>query len=283
MSGKRPVGIEIFYWMDRWSDDQVAYVHKARETGYDGVEVSLLVDHPLPVDRLRSELDQHGLDVVCSTGLSPTADVSSPDPGVRRAGIEHLKRASEAAAALGSPLLGGVTYAAWLGFPAATDLRPYRERSAAALAEVARTADDLGIFLCLEVLNRFETNMFNTVEEALAFLELVDHPSVKLELDTFHMNIEEDDLAAAIRMAGRRLGHFQCAAGNRRAHQHGRLDWTAIKAGLDDAQYRGWVVFETFPNPAAETGRATYAWRNLVDDPDTDARTAAAFIREHLA
>ena len=97
------------------------------------------------------------------------------------------------------------------------------------------------------------------------------------------MNMEEDDLAGAVRLAAGRIGHVQVAANNRRAPQYGHIDWTAFRAALDEAEYRGWVVFETFPNSGAETGRATYAWRDLTDDPDGDAARAAAFIRERLA
>jgi D-psicose/D-tagatose/L-ribulose 3-epimerase len=279
----RPVGIEIFYWMDRWSDDQAAYFHRARQAGFDGVEISLVAGAEPPVERIRGELEANGLGVVCSTGLSPALDVSSPDRAIRKAGIAHLLQSLETAAAVGSPVLGGVTYAPWFHFPAESDLQPYRERSAAALVEVARAAASLGVDLCVEVLNRFESFMFNTAEEALGFLALVDHPSVRVELDTFHMNIEEDDFGGAIRSVGDLLGHFQVAANNRRPPQYGHFDWSAIRAALDDIDYRGWVVFETFPNPSVETGRSTHAWRSLVDDPDAEARAAAAFLREQLA
>ena len=278
----RPVGIEIFYWLDNWSDDQSSVFSKAAEAGYEGVEISLVAGLDVGVDRMASTADSLGLDVLCSTGLSPTMDISSPDASVRRAGIDHLRRCLDDAARLRSPILGGVTYATWMGFFDG-DPDGYRERSAAAMHEVAGYASTLGIDVCLEVLNRFETFMFNTVAGCLEFIDMVDHPSVKVELDTFHMNMEEDDLAGAVRLAGSRIGHVQVAANNRRAPQYGHIDWAAFSQALDDAGYEGWVVFETFPNSKVETGQATYAWRDLTDRPDEDAAEAARFIRENIA
>lgn len=278
----RPVGIEIFYWLDNWSDDQSSVFGKAAEAGYDGVEISLVAGMEVDVDRMARVAGSLGLDVLCSTGLSPAMDISSPDPEIRTAGVHHLRKCLDQAAELHSPILGGVTYAPWMGFPEG-DLDGYRKRSATSLHEVAGYAATLGIDICLEVLNRFETFMFNTVADCLRFIELVDHPSVKVELDTFHMNMEEDDLAGAIRRASGRIGHVQVAANNRRAPQYGHIDWSQFRAALDDADYSGWVVFETFPNSSVETGRATYAWRDLTDDPDRDAVDAARFIRENIA
>ena len=278
----RPVGIEIFYWLDRWSDDQSSVFSKAAEAGYDGVEISLVAGLDVGVERMAGTAADLGLDVLCSTGLSPAMDISSPDADVRTAGVEHLRRCLEDAAELGSPILGGVTYATWMGFPEG-DHDGYRQRSAAALHEVAAYASTLGIDICLEVLNRFESFMFNTVADCLEFIDRVDHPSVKVELDTFHMNMEEDDLAAAVRLATGRIGHVQVAANNRRAPQYGHIDWASFGEALDDSGYDGWVVFETFPNSKVETGRATYAWRDLTDDPDRDAAEAARFIRGNLA
>ncbi len=278
----RPVGIEIFYWLDSWYDDQASAFGKAAEAGYDGVEISLVAGFDVGVDRMARSAGSLGLDVLCSTGLSPTMDISSPDPAIRRAGREHLRRCLDQAAELGSPILGGVTYAPWMGFPEG-DLDGYRQRSAAGLYEVAGHAATLGIDICLEVLNRFETFMFNTVSGCLDFVDLVDHPSLKVELDTFHMNMEEDDLAMAVRSAAGRIGHVQVASNNRRAPQYGHIDWPSFRQALDEVGYDRWVVFETFPNSKVETGRATYAWRDLTDDPDGDAADAARFIREHLA
>jgi len=279
----RPIGIEIFYWMDRWADDQVAWFERARACGFDGVEISLYAGPELNVQRVRAELDRLGLGVIASTGLGPQTDITSPDANVRAAGIELLKRSLDVTAQVGAPILGGVTYAPWMYFPPATDLEPYRERAALALREVARTANDLGVTLCLEIINRFESFMFNTVAEALDFLARIDAPGIKLELDTYHMNMEEDDIPAAIRAAGKHLGHFHCAQGNRRLPGPGALDWTAIGTALNDVAYDGWLIIETFPNPAVETGRAIHTWRPLVKNFDEEARQSLAWLRNHTA
>lgn len=279
----RHIGIEIFYWIDHWSDDQIAYFSKAKECGFDAVEISF-VSGPETIDipRMCKELDRLGLDVFCSTGLDPTTDISSPDAAIRKAGINYLRQCLETTQKIGSPILGGVTYAPWLYFPQDTDLQAYRDRSAAALHEVAQMAADLGLTLTLEILNRFETFMFNTVAEGLRFLEQIEHSAVKLQLDSYHMNMEEDDLAGAIRQAGEHIGHFHCAASNRRLPSQGHIDWQAIQSALKDVNYQGGIVIETFPNPNVETGRTVNTWRPLVQDYDAEARQALAFLRQHF-
>ncbi|MBW7883089.1 MAG: sugar phosphate isomerase/epimerase [Caldilineaceae bacterium] len=278
----RRVGIEIFYWIDRWSDDQISYFPRASASGFDGVEISLVSGPDLDWRRMRAELDRLDLAVFCSTGLSPATDITSADATIRAAGTEYLKRCLDTASKVGSPILGGVTYAPWLYFPPEIDLQPYRERSAAAMQEVARVAGDLGLTICVEVLNRFETFMFNTVEEGLRYLDLVGSEHVKLQLDTYHMNMEEDDMGAAIRLAGARIGHFHCAANNRKPPGPGHIDWLGVRRALDDAQYDGWLVIESFPNPAVETGRTVNTWRPLVTDAETEIRRALTFLRENV-
>ncbi|MCP4306539.1 MAG: sugar phosphate isomerase/epimerase [bacterium] len=277
----RSIGIEIFYFMDRWMDDQAAYFATAKECGYDGVEISLMPHVLDEHQRILAEADRLDLAILCSTGLSPETDISHPDPAVRRAGIEFLKRCLDTAHQMRSPILGGVTYAPWFGFPD-DDLQERRFRSAQSLHEVAIAADAVGVDVCVEVLNRFESFMFNTVEQANDYLALVDHPSVKIELDTFHMNVEESDLAAAVRNTGSRLGHFQVAASNRSMPGKGHIDWAGLAAALDDVRYQGWVVVETFPNPEVETGRSTHAFRPLVADLHAEAIEAESFVRSHF-
>lgn len=279
----RQIGIEIFYWIDSWADDQVAYFEKAHACSFDSVEISFVAGpENVDIPRTRAELDRLGLSVFASTGLSRETDITSPDAAIREAGSNYLKACLQTASELGSPLLGGVTYAPWLYFPDETDLSAYRERSATALREVAQIAADLGVTLTVEILNRFETFMFNTVAEGLLFLEQIDHPAVKLQLDTYHMNMEEAAIPAAIRTAGDKLGHFHCAANHRGLPGTGSVNWGGIQAALNDVGYEGHLVIECFPNPLAETGRTVHTWRPLVEDYDAEATAAAAFLREQV-
>lgn len=280
----RKIGIEIFYWIDNWGDDQISYFQKAKDCGFDSVEISF-VSGPeiIDVPRMRAELERLDLDVFCSTGLSAATDITSEDHTIREAGIAYLRQCLETAQALGSPIVGGVTYAPWLEFPDAENLQPYRDRSAAALREVAKIASDLGVTLTVEVLNRFETFMFNTAHDGLAFLQQIDNPAVKLQLDTYHMNMEEDNLAAAIRLAGDSLGHFHCAASNRKLPGQGHIQWAEIKQALDDIGYQGHMIIETFPNPDVETGRTVNTWRSLVQDFDSEVVESLSFLREIVA
>ena len=279
----RKLGIEVFYWLANWSDDQTGVFARAKANGCDVVEVSLIDGGDTDTARFRSELDRYELDVCCSLGLPADKDITAADEATRRAGIAYLKQCVDAAVRLGSPILGGLPHVPWLQFPTEHDLRPYRERSANAMREVASYASDRGVTLCVEIINRFETYIFNTVAEALDYLALVDHPNLKLQLDTYHMNMEEDDLAAAIVAAGAKLGHFHCADSNRRLPGGGHIQWSPIKAALDQVGYVGPLVMETFPNPNAETGRAVNVWRPLADDYDGELRAALALLRSQVA
>ena len=278
----RPIGIHLSYWQNRWTDDLLPLVKLAKEAGFDGAEVPLLDPAALDLVALRQMLDEHGLQATCGTGLSPTTDITSPDRTVRQAGMAHLRDCLEAAAVLGSSVLGGVTYAPWGQFPQ-DDWTARRQQCIGSLREVANIASDVGVVVGLEILNRYEGYLLNTVGQGMALLAEVDHPAIKLHLDTFHLHIEEDDTAVAIRTAGDRLGHFHCSENNRKRPGAGQIGWTAVKQALDAIDYQGWLVMECFVQPGDEVGRDLFIWRRLYEDLQRDAQAGAAFMRQEVA
>jgi D-psicose/D-tagatose/L-ribulose 3-epimerase len=129
------------------------------------------------------------------------------------------------------------------------------------------------------VLNRFEGYLINTVDQATSIIQEVDNPHLKIQLDTFHLNIEADNIGDSIRQAGKDLGHFHCVANNRKPPGAGHIPWNEVRNALLDISYQGYLVAETFVNPAGEVGRGLFIWRDLAEDLDQAAKQAADFMK----
>ena len=279
---KHKIGIHLSYWQKSWTDPLPELFIKAREAGFDVGELPLLYPYAMDFPFLRAALDEVGLLASCGTGLGPVTDITSLSRSTREEGLEHLRACLEGAATLGSPVLGGLTYAPWGAF-AEENRRKHRELCVESLKKAGDIAGKLGVRLCLEVVNRFEGYLINTVEQGLELLSEVGHPAVFLHLDTFHMNIEEEDIPGAIRLAGNRLGHFHAVSNTRKAPGTGHLPWPSIRAALEAIHYSGYIVAETFVNPAGEVGRGMFIWHTLAADLEANARETARFLREEVA
>jgi D-psicose/D-tagatose/L-ribulose 3-epimerase len=277
-----PIGIHLSYWQTRWDDDLLPLIPKAAKAGFEVAEFPLLSPTDLDYSSLRIELDRLGMLASCGTGLGPETDITHPDRHVRRAGLDHLRSCLEGASKLGSPGLGGVTYAPWGIFPD-DDLRLRRDRCIDSLKEAVQYARDYNVLLHMELLNRFEGYLINTVDQGLAIIDEVDSPYLKLHLDTFHLNIEADHIGNEIRIAGKHLGHFHLEANNRKIPGQGHIPWGEVRQALIDIDYQGYLVTETFVNPSGEVGRGLFIWRSLAEDLDHTAAQAARFIKQEFA
>ena len=277
-----PIGIHLSYWQTSWTDDLLPLIAKAKEAGFDVAEFPLLFPSDLNYSELRSELDRLGMKASCGTGLSPATDITHPDRSVRQSGIYHLRACLEGAAKLGSPGVGGVTYAPWGFFPE-DNWDDRRKQCILSLKEVVKIAEDNNVTLFMEVLNRFEGYLINTSKQGLEIIQEVGSDHLKLHLDTFHLNIEADEIASEICTAGAELGHFHLVANNRKIPGAGHIPWVEVRNALKEVNYQGYLVAETFVNPAGEVGRGLFIWRVLAPDLDLAAKQAAEFIRREMA
>lgn len=278
----RLIGIHLSYWQVRWDDDLVPLIARARRAGFDVAEFPLLAPGSLDYLTLRAVLDELGMRASCGTGLGPATDITHPNRSVRAEGLAHLRACIQGAAQLGSPVLGGLTYAPWAVFPR-EDLAGRRRQCIDSLRQVAAIAADHGVTVCLEVVNRFEGYLINTVRQGLDTLDAVGSPWLKLHLDTFHLNIEEDDISAAVREAGSQLGHLHCVENNRKVPGQGHIPWAEVRDAVNAIGYQGYIVAEIFVNPEGEVGEGMRIWRPLADDLDGAARQTAAFLKREFA
>jgi D-psicose/D-tagatose/L-ribulose 3-epimerase len=136
--------------------------------------------------------------------------------------------------------------------------------------------------VCLEPLNRFETDFINTCDQGLKMLKDVGSPALRLHLDTFHMNIEEKEQAAAIRKAGKALGHFHACGSDRGTPGNDHIDWKPIAKALRDVRYKGDVVIESFTTDVKVIARAAAIWRRMEPTRDEIAVKGLKFLRETL-
>lgn len=280
------IGIFYTYWVRDWSVDFHPYIDKVADLGFDIIELQTGAIAELSkaeLQNLRAHLDDRGLEFTSVIGLPAQYDVSSEDKSVREAGIAYLQKLCEAVGELGGGIIGGIVYSTW---PASlpfgvTDKRPYIERSLASMQEAVKAAEDNNVIFALEVVNRFEQYIMNSCQEALDYVEELGSPSVKIMLDTFHLNIEEDFIGEAIVRAGDQLGHFHVGENNRRPPGYGHIPWTEVATALRTINYTGPVVLEPFVTPGGEVGRDIKIYRDLTTDLDVDedARKALLFMR----
>ncbi len=165
---------------------------------------------------------------------------------------------------LDSRLLGGALYSHWpIDYSKGVDKEEDWKRSVEGMRILGPAAREHGITLGMEVLNRFENHILNTAEEGVRFVREAGQDNVKVMLDTFHMNIEEDSLGGAILAAGPYLGHFHVGECNRKLPGNGRIPWKEVMDALREANYQGCVTMEPFVRMGGRVGEDIKVWRDL--------------------
>jgi len=283
------VGIYYAYWTHDWDVDFVPYVFKARDLGFDVLEINAGTLESRGANerrRLKEASLEAGIALSCCIGLPPSSDLASSNPSVRKAGIKHLNRIAEAMAACGIDRLTGIIHSCWPGTLAGRSGTRQQawEWSVSSMKEAVRKAEDLGLHYNVEVVNRFEQFLLNTAAEAVAYTREVGSGNLKILLDTYHMNIEEDSIAAAIETAGVYLGHLHIGENNRKPPGYGHIPWNEVGGALRSIGFQGWVVMEPFIMPGGEIGRDIKVHRELMPEAnlDEEARKACAFTRKFL-
>ncbi len=289
---KNPVGIYYAFWEKEWVADFVPYVSKVKKLGFDILEITAGAIVGMTSEQRRALATvaaDEGIKLTYCIGLPTQYDVASADEAVRKNGVEFMKSILEGMREMGGDTIGGIIYASWpmQGVPTYDEKCRMRERSLGSLREISKVAEEYGISYCLEIVNRFEQCILNTAEEGVEYVKELGSPAVKLLLDTFHMNIEEDDIGQAIRSAKGVLGHFHMGECNRKTPGTGRMPWDEIFGALRDIDYTGAVVMEPFIKPGGQVGKDIRVFRDVSrgasnEEMDRLAAQSAAFVKECL-
>lgn len=281
-------GIYYAYWEKEWRADYRPYIEKVAKLGFDVLEIACtpLVEYSdQQLAEIRAIAADHGVTLTAGHGPSPAHNLASADPAVRANGHAFYVDLLQRLAKLDARLLCGGIYSYWpIDYTKPLDKPSDWARSVESIAKLAPIAEDQGIVLALEVMNRFDNYILNTVAEANQFLGEIDHGSVKLHLDTFHMNIEEDSVGGAIRQAGQNLVHIHVCEGNRKLPGEGKFPWREFADALHEINFTGNLVMEPFVKMGGTVGNETKIWRDLsggADEAGLDeaARQSLQFLR----
>ena len=268
------LGIFMNFWENEWKADHVKYIKKAAEIGFDILEFQAqpLLDMSYErMDEIKDVAEQYGIELTYSLGLDKKYDISSTDEAVRLGGIRYLSEIMDRVHYMGGKIISGVSYAGW-GVPEGNfNKEELFKNSVSSMKQLVKKAEEYGIIYAVEAVNRFEGVLINTAKEAVNYVKAVDSPNMGVLLDTYHMNIEEDNIGDAIRYVGNLLVGFHTGENNRTAPGKGHLDWDEIFGALAKINYQGRIVSEPFVVAGGKVGRDICVWRNLIDEVSEEA------------
>lgn len=291
------IGVHYAFWGNEWNVDLSERVKLAAELGFESMDVTppdymVNLDYKR-MDELKACAKDHNMDMVFCIGFPSSKDMASADPAVRKAGIEYTKNMIKAANYMGSDTLSGILYSYWPCLYTEM-ITPEMKRDAwmrgiESVREVVPFAQDYGIKYAIEIVNRFEQYILNSVKEGKQFIKDIDHPNAKLLIDVHHANIEESNIADAIRDSGSLLAHLHISENNRRLPGTGNhIRWAEIAKAVKDVKYKGRIVIESFLAPGGPVGNDLRIWRPLEDDLSFENRhrmlkESLEFVRKTFA
>ncbi len=275
-------GLNLFLWTTDVRDEHLPLLERARELGYDGVEIPIDSGMTSSPERLREALDDAGLACTTMTHLGADRHTASPDPAVRRRALEELRFAIDASQTLGSETLVGPYQAAYAHFTGAGPTAEELGWSAEVLRVASEEAEAAGLRLAVEFLNRHEGYLLNTMEQSTELARLVDHPAFGVLYDTHHAHAEEDDVGAAILAGIDHIHEVHFSESNRGLLGAGQVDWDSTCDALRQGGYDGWIVAEAFAHDVPGLSSAAHVWRSTFPSKDEFARSALAFMRERM-
>jgi D-psicose/D-tagatose/L-ribulose 3-epimerase len=279
-------GVSSFVWVSPCTTEAVKELApKVKSMGFDILEIACENPGLLDIQPIKKEVQQNQLSAIICGVFGPDRNICSSDPEIRENARRYILWLIDSAAQLGSPVICGPMYSS-VGKDHLEDSEARKrewDRAVSGIREMADYAGEKDIRIALEPLNRFETDMINTVSQGLNFIHDVGRENVGFHLDTFHMHLEEKSSADAIRLAGDKIYYFHACENDRGVPGTGQVHWQEIAQALMGVNYQGPVVIESFTSDVKEIARAVNIWREIAPSQDAIARQGVQFLKTLLA
>ncbi len=277
-------GMNLLLWTDNVTPDNYGQMEKIKEWGFDGVELPIFSPNESQYNDVGSKLDDLGLERTAVTVHGSTdANPISSDAASRQAGLDNLKRIIDMCAIVGATNLCGPIHSTighFSGEGRTDDEWKYGKET---MSQAADHAKDAGVMLTCEYLNRFECYFLNCAADTARFCREIDHPNFKMMYDTFHANLEEKDLAEAIKECADQTVHVHISENDRSTPGEGHVDFDTTFAALKETGYDGWLMVEAFGLALPEIAAATKIWRKMFPSEEHLCKNALALMKRYTA
>lgn len=276
-------GLNMLLWTSDVTEEHFGILENVKQWGYDGVELPVFDLDLNKFAKVGKKLDELGLERTAVTVCSDADNPISTDKAVREAALTRLKKVIDAVAASGGTLLCGPLHSA-LGTFSGTG--PTKDEWGWAMDTLVKAADHAkqnNVMLVCEYLNRFECYFLTSAADDAKFCREANHSNLKMMYDTFHANIEEKDLAAAMKGCWDQVVHVHISENDRSTPGEGHVDWKTTFQTLKELKYDGWLTVEAFSLALPELAAATKIWRRMYTTEDALAKNALAFMKKMTA
>jgi len=278
---KRVLGANTWIWTSPLTDDSLTDIASTvAGMGFGAIELPIETPGDWDPDAAAATLARLELAPTVVGAMAPGRELVRASDDTIEATQRYLVHCIEVAQHIGATVVAG-PFTAHTGrtFRLDTDERTeiYAElrRSLAPVVDAALAA---GVTLAIEPLNRYETSIVNTVEQALDALEPLLGTGLGLALDSYHLNIEEKRPFDAIRTAAANIAHVQVCGNDRGAVGDDHIDWNGFLDALDDAGYAGPLNLESFTAHNDSIATAASIWRPLADSQDALAQRTLDYL-----
>ncbi|WP_209329990.1 sugar phosphate isomerase/epimerase family protein [Lunatimonas salinarum] len=276
---KNKIGFNVLAWSAAVSDDLKPIIDRLKTTGYDGVEFLVGAPDEQAYKNIGKHVRDLGMETTTVFVLGPDENPIDPNASVRAKALDKIKWTIDRSYDLGAKLICGPFHSAFTVFAKRAPEESEYDRSAEVLHKAGDYAQQAGILLTPEALNRFECYLCNTMDQLIHLLKKVDHPHVKAMFDTHHANIEEKKLGDAIRKIAPMLGHVHISENDRGTPGSGHVPWDDAFSALAEVGFDGWLTIEGFTRNDPDFANSIGVWREF-SQPWEMAENGLKFIKE---
>jgi D-psicose/D-tagatose/L-ribulose 3-epimerase len=272
------IGISAFAWTARFTDTHLKLLPEIRSMGFSALEIPMFNPEALPSERIRDAFEANDLECTVCAILPKPYNPISPNEKVRSKSIDHLIRCVQASSVMGSKIIGGPLFAPIGYLPKHRPTEREWSWAVEAFRRLENVLDATDMTLCIEPVNRSETFFLRTAQEAKYLCERIGNPRIGVTVDTFHANIEERSIPAAIRSLGMHLRHVHASENDRGPLGQGHVPFDEIILALKQIGYDGYLIIEGFGYDPREIHGPGYLWANVDVTPEQLALEGAKYL-----